>query len=450
MLTPEELQAKLEKAAQNYLAIKTKNDELETKARKGEKDIEALTLQLKELIDKGVKAEKVTELVTKLDELSDELSDVRSEIKSPATAFDTKELKGLQENVVMKSVGKFLKSKDKGADFFKFVNEDAVEQCKTLNISTPADGGLAIAETLARDVLDYYREMSPILQYVGRKPSMTRNYRQLIMNSYPSVAEGIENVPGTAPAETSTQTYTEVKSQVFKLYAQPRITNEALYGADIDVYSDLVQALGEQIGIYLAAQVLYGDGSDKNARGILSSKRIDITDTTGESFKKTLGTGARGADFYPVYPTGVSGDLGADDVARTDFILDFMRKLPNRYRAAAKLYMNENTLGVIEKIRDANELPIFRTSYRDGVPMINGKPYVIDDTLPDIAANSTFMMYGDLAKAYVINDGDIDQLLLDPYTSKGNLIVYTEKEMFEMMQRSDAILIACATANGPA
>ena len=47
-----------------------------------------------------------------------------------------------------------------------------------------------------------------------------------------------------------------------KLYASPRITNEALYGTDIDVYGDLVQLL-QQIGMYLSAQILYGDGQDK-------------------------------------------------------------------------------------------------------------------------------------------------------------------------------------------
>src|SRR5690606_23003634 len=94
-----------------------------------------------------------------------------------------------------------------------------------------------------------------------------------------------------------------------------------------------------------------------------------------------------------------------------------------------------------------NDNPVFRFNYMDGEPRLNGKPVVIDDTLPDIAANSAFVIYGDLAAAYAINDGDIDQMLLDPYTIKGSLLIYTEKEMFEMMQRSDAILIGVATTN---
>ena len=59
------------------------------------------------------------------------------------------------------------------------------------------------------------------------------------------------------------------------------------------------------------------------------------------------------------------------------------------------------------------------------------------------------MIFGDLSRAFAYAPGDIDQLLLDPYSKKGNLIVYVEKNFFEMVQRSDAILvIACTTNDG--
>ncbi|CAH9014938.1 putative phage major capsid protein [Vibrio phage 142E35-1] len=453
-MTIEELKALIEKATDNYTRVKAENEKLETKASDLESKLETMTTKF-EAFEKQVKAgealpDDLLKMAETIDDLQNEISDVRSNTKNGSDAFDTKAMKEAQENVVMKAVGAFVKSKDKGTDFFEFTKNHAAEQCKALNISSPETGGLAVAEVLARDVLDYYRVMSPILDYVGRKPSMTRSFRQMVKVAYPNVAEGIENVAGVVPAETGTQEYNEVKSKEFKLYAEPRITNEALYGTDIDVYSDLIVSLGEEIGIYLANQVLYGNGTDKNARGILSSLRVDITDGTGESFKPTLGTGARNPDFYPVYPTGVDGAFGATDKATTDFLLTFMRKLPTRYRANARLYMNENTLGLFEKVRDANERPVFRVTYMEGEPRLNGKPVVIDDTLPDVTSNSTPIIYGDLAAAFAINDGDIDQMLLDQYTIKGCLLVYTEKEMFEMMQRSDAILIAACTTNGPA
>ncbi|CAM0101234.1 major head protein [Vibrio phage 159E36-2a] len=453
-MTIDELKALIEKATDNYTRVKAENDKLESKASDLESKLETMVGKF-EAFEKQVKAgdalpDDLLKMAETIDDLQNEISDVRSGVKSGQDAFDTKALKEAQEGIIMKAVGSFVKSKDKNGDFFDYTKNFAVEQCKALNISSPETGGLAVAEVLARDVLDYYRVMSPILDYVGRKPSMTRSFRQMVKVAYPNVAKGIENVAGVVPVETGTQEYNEVKAKEFKLYAEPRITNEALYGTDIDVYSDLIVSLGEEIGIYLANQVLFGNGTDKNARGILSSLRVDITDLTGESFKPTLGAGARGADYYPVYPTGVDGAFGATDKATTDFLLKFMRKLPTRYRANARLYMNENTLGLFELVRDADERPVFRVTYMDGEPRLNGKPVVIDDTLPDVTSDSTPIIYGDLAAAFAINDGDIDQMLLDPYTTKGCLLVYTEKEMFEMMQRSDAILIAACTTNGPA
>jgi HK97 family phage major capsid protein len=66
--------------------------------------------------------------------------------------------------------------------------------------------------------------------------------------------------------------------------------------------------------------------------------------------------------------------------------------------------------------------------------------------MPSIAANSTPIVFGDISKAYYINDGDIDKMLLDPYTVDQCTLVKTSKEMIERVGNSDAIkIIACTT-----
>jgi HK97 family phage major capsid protein len=385
------------------------------------------------------------------------MSDLRSKYKNPAAAITDTQQKEALRNIVMKAVGSVIKNnKNSKNDVFDSIKSEINTQIKTLNLATPAEGGLAVAEVLSMDVMDYAREFSPISQLVLMKAGMTRDYRQMIKITYPGISEGIEAVAGTVPAETSTQEYSEVKSKEFKLYAQPRITNEALFGTDINVYADLLVCLGEEIGIYLAAQLLFGDGTGKNARGILSSNRVDIANTTGQSFKPTLtptGAGARDSDFFPVVPTGVAGAIGADNIAIVDFVIDVTNKLPTRYLKKAKWVMNRTTKGIFEKVRDTQGNPIFLHDYIEGLVgkqlILNGYPVVIDDTMPNVATDSTFAMFGDLSQAFAMANGDIDQMLLDPYTKKGSLIVYTEKEFFEMIQRSDAIIVAAATVNGP-
>jgi HK97 family phage major capsid protein len=451
-LALEEIGELVQKASANFDAQVKENEKIATQLKAQTTLFEGLKADLEKIKECG-DGDEIKKLREDMEEALNEMADIEAKFRNPAGAITDEQQKTALKSIAVKAVGAFVKTKSQSTNFFEFVKSHATEQCKTLNITTPADGGLAVAETLDRDVMTYARDFSPILSQVGYKASMTRNYRQLLINTYPGVAQGIENVAGTKPAETSTQTYIEVKSKEFKLYAEPRITNEALYGTDIDVYGDLIVLLGEQIAIYLAAQILYGDGQDKNARGILSSNRVDITDETGKSWLPTLtptGADARPADYYPAVATGVSGSLGTSDKLIVDWVIKTMAKLPSRYRKNAKWHMNENTKTLFELVRNADDNPIFRPDYISGEGFkLNGKEVVIDDTYPDLVADSTFAIYGDLAAAFAYNNGDIDQMLLDPYTSKGSLIVYTEKEFFEMMQRSDAILVCAATANGP-
>ncbi len=454
-----ELEDLLKKANDNFNAQKEANEALTTQFKALETNYNEVTAQVTALTDAGAgDSENLTKAKAQIDELVQEMSDLQSKYKAPAAAITDADQKKAMRDIVMKAVGSVIKkSKNVKGDVFDTITEEIELQVKTLNITTAAEGGMAIAAVLAMDVMDYAREYSPITQLIGHKASITRDYRQMIRVTYPGVSEGIEAVAGTVPAETSTQKYVEVKAKEFKLFAQPRITNEALYGTDINVYADLIELLGEEIAIYLAAQLLYGNGVDKNSRGILSSNRIDITDTTGESFLPTLtpdGTGARDPNFFPVFPTGVDGVIGATDVAIVDYVIDMTNMLPTRYLANAVWTMNRKTKGVFEKVRDGDEKPIFVKDYIPGLPgkqlMLNGHRVIIDDTMPDIVSDSTFAIFGDLSKAFAMNNGDIDQMLLDPYTKKGNLIVYTEKEFFEMVQRSDAIIVAAATTNSGA
>jgi HK97 family phage major capsid protein len=436
----EKLKSLVQKATANYDAQVKKNEALETQI----KGLNDKLTDLTEKLNAGDPDAKV-----KMEELADEISDLREKQKTPILAVTDADQKNALREVARKAFAVAIKSNSKTkGDILGLAREQMDVEIKALNVTTPAEGGYAVAEILSMDVMDIARGYSPISSNIMYKTGITRDYRQLIRISWPAVAEGIENVAGAVPAVTDTQEYAEVKAKEFKLYASPYITNEALNGVDIDVYSDLTMALGEEIGVYLANQLLFGDGLGKNARGMLSTNRVDITDVTGESWKAT---GTRNPDFFPAYGTGVSGAIGIDDQAIIDFVIDVTNTLPTRYLGGAAWYMNRKTKGVFQKVRDLQGRPIFQYDYIEGLPgrrlLLEGYPVIIDDTMPDLAANSLFAIFGNMSAAFAYNDGDIDQMLLDPYTKKGGLLVYTEKEYFEMVQRSDAILVLAATTN---
>ena len=105
---------------------------------------------------------------------------------------------------------------------------------------------------------------------------------------------------------------------------------------------------------------------------------------------------------------------------------------------------------IFQKVRDAQDRPIFSANYQGAGVSILGYPVVLDDYMPDIgAADAPFIIFGNLKQAFRFCDGDLPVApLLDPYTVKGCLLVYLEREYFEMVIKNDAIVIGAATTNG--
>lgn len=455
-MDPKELQKLLEDAVALGKSVEKENESLQkTIIAKGEEltklksDFEALQQQLK---DGGGDDEQVIALKQQVEDLVQEISDVRTKFRTVSQVAPENVKSALRE-VARKSYNSFIKdAKKKGyTDFANFATS-IENEVKTLNIGDgTGTAGAAIAEILSMDLIEYAREYSPILGEIAMRSGLTRDFRELVLESYPVIADGIEGVPGTDFAATATQTYGEVKTDVVKLMANAPITDEAFYGTTYNVYSDLVRLLGDQLAVTFAAKVLYGNGADKNGRGILSSSRVDITATTGESWKPSMGTGARNHDFFPAYGTGVSGSLGADDEAIMDFIEDVIARLPTKYLANAKWKMNRKTRAVLAKVRDTQNRPVFkRNMIEGGVDMIAGYPVVLDDTMPDITADSLPIIFGDLRAAFAMSNGDINYMQLNPYKTQGVTYVEHNHEIFTIMQKSDAILVIAATANAMA
>lgn len=404
----------------------------------------AMLIQIKALetrVKEGVNEDE-------LNDIKSQMSDLRAKMKEPALAVTDEEGTKALKSMAVKAFGKYSRQVRGGVLDLKEFIATIADEFKTLNISTPAEGGSAVASVLSMDLIEYAREFSPILSKLGMKNGLTRDFTELVLVSYPSVGDGIENVAGVTLAATTEQTYKSVKADVIKVYANPRITDEAMKGTDYNVYADLIRLIGQEITIMLAYKVYYGDGSDKNGRGMLASNRVDITNITGKSFVLAP---ARDPDYFPVVPTGVSGALGADNDATIDFFTTVKNKLPTMYLNGAVWTMNRNSLSAIEKVKDADGHPLLISSYKTGGDAeILGHPVELDDTLPDIAADSTPILFGQISRAFAMANGDIDYMLPNPYKISGVTIYEYHKEIFTIMQASDALIVIAATTNAAA
>lgn len=432
-----DLEQLLAKANENYEKLRVKNVSIES-------TIEKMDTELKS--ERELSATQKSQFKAAIDELKNEIADLEVKGNKPQLVLDTKAQELQLKTAVKTAIGSFLRAKDEaGKDTGRFKSFVVDHVKAALNLTETGVGLESIDQVLSREVTERAREAYPIMGAVGMR-NMPRSLREEVLISYPSVQQGIENVAGSTISETEVQKYAEVVNQIAKINAKPRITDEAMSGSDLDLYGQLLRLLDDEVGRYVVNQILFGNGGSKNMRGILSSNRLDLTNTTGESFKPTMGAGARDADYYPAVGTGVAGGLPATDKAIVDWLLDFETVLPTAYLAGAKWYMNRVTLGKFKKLRDANDNPVFTAGYM-GQPMsINGYPVVLDDYMPNFnVANAPFIIFGKLDAAFYISKGDIDYILLDPYTSDGSTIVKVNKEYFEIVGKNDAIIIGAAT-----
>ena len=415
----------LAKANENYAAMKAKADELDAEVKslkeKGEVDIEEHP-KIKELEN------IIADLETKTKGLVHQPSDDGKTIRDYTTVV----------------VGKFLKQaheeKNNGGEKHKGFDIFVKAEVKSLNLVNSGEGAESVANVLSRQIIERAREAYPILGEIGRR-SMPRDLREEVLISYPSVQEGIENVAGSAIPQTTTQKYAEVKNRVCKISAKPRITDEAMYASDLALYEHLMTLLDDEIGRYLLLQVLRGDGTGKNMRGIISTNRI----SDAESFKPTIDssdpTKARNVDYYAMHKTGVTASLPVDAEALGDFVIDYVSEIPTKYLKGSKHYMNRKTAKVFRKARNKDgEKLLVKSDAGKGLEL-EGYPVVLDDNMPDIAAGSNPIIFGDLAQAFTISDGAIKKMLLDPYTVDGNTVVKVDQEYYEMMGKNDAIIV---------
>ncbi len=407
--------------------------------------------------------------ITKFDSVETEVKQLTVAQQAQIDAIE--ELKNEVANMATKSAQTFEPKTAKSvlanadfADLFKQYGKETSEvkqrgfeefAAKALNLTNPADGKMAIAEVLDRDILKRARDQVGLIGQVGSR-GMTRNTRRTVTTGFATVQDGFENVAGSSWPDSATPKLGEIKSHVAKRQGKYPITDEAMVGADINLWADLLSEVQIAENEYLERSILFGDGSDtstkRSMRGILSSKRLDITNNSGQSWKPTYGTGARNLDFYPAFPTGVSTGMAVDDDDKINWLIDLMRKVKPVYRANSKFYMHDDTMQELKKIRDAYQRPIF-TDYQDGSLRVFGKEIVTSDFMPVLDGSTpdiSFIMFGQLDLAFNVTNGDVSKTILDEVTVDGQVILKKSQEYFEMAGANDAIVIGVATTNSGA
>jgi HK97 family phage major capsid protein len=133
--------------------------------------------------------------------------------------------------------------------------------------------------------------------------------------------------------------------------------------------------------------------------------------------------------------TGISGSLGD-----TDKLIDLVSRLKPQYRAGAVWMMNRFTAAAVQKMKDGEGRPIWLQGIQSGQPnTLLGFPVIESEQMPDIAVNSLSIAFGNFKKGYTIVRRLGVRFLLDPYTNKPNVKLYTFSRVGGDVNNSEAI-----------
>lgn len=291
---------------------------------------------------------------------------------------------------------------------------------KALSIGSNPDGGYLVPGETELQIGSLLREVSPIRAIAGVRQISSNVYKRPITVTGP--ATGWVAEAGARP-QTASQTLAELSYPTMELYAMPAATSAFLDDAAVDVGQWIADEVNTAFAEQETAAFVTGDGINKPS-GFLSAPTIaEATWSWGN-----LGYVA----------TGVAGGLPAG--AESDVFIDLAYALKSGYRQNASWVMNRRTQATIRKLKDVDGNYLWQPAVTpDGNATFMGFKLVETESMPDIAADTLAVAFGDFRRGYLIVDRQGVNVLRDPYSSKPYVLFYTTKRVGGGIADYDAI-----------
>ncbi|HEX6516446.1 MAG TPA: phage major capsid protein [Nocardioidaceae bacterium] len=113
------------------------------------------------------------------------------------------------------------------------------------------------------------------------------------------------------------------------------------------------------------------------------------------------GTGVAQPQGIVNVDAGTTGAVSATAKITFDDLVDLEHSVDPAYRDRARYALNDLSVALIRKLKDANNRMLWQPSLAPGVPStINGRPYTVDNKLPAPAPGAKSIFFGDFKAGY--------------------------------------------------
>lgn len=294
-----------------------------------------------------------------------------------------------------------------------------IEQ-KALSANSSPDGGYTVPVEIESSINHALRAISPIRAIAGNKQVSSSVYRKPFATAgFPAGWVG----EADARPMTATPQLAEMAFPTMELYAMPAATTHLLDDSAVNID----QWIADEVRITFAQQegAAFINGTGVNTpKGFLAYPTVD---NASWSFGN-IGT----------IKTGNAGAFSATNPF--DKLIELIHSVKAGYRANGSFVMNRNTQSLVRKMKDQIGDYLWEPSTTPGVPStLMGYPVVEAEDMPDVAADSTAIAFGDFQRGYLVVDRIGIRVLRDPYSSKPYVLFYTTKRVGGGVQDFDAI-----------
>ena len=277
-------------------------------------------------------------------------------------------------------------------------------------MATTSDGGFLAAPTVSLQVQDALNITASLRRVANVVTVESASYEVLV--DMGNIASGWA-AEATAQAETGTSTVGRVVIPVHELSAMPKASQRLLDDSAFDIETWLAGRIAEKFARAEATAFIAGDGNNK-PRGFLTHARAANASATNVQ----IGT----------IPSGGNGDFAAQNPANA--LIDLVYALGAEFRANASFVMNSKTAAAVRKMRDADGRFLWADSLAMGQPaQLLGYPVLVCEDMPDIAAGSASIAFGDFRAGYTIVERPDLRVLRDPFSAKPHVLFYATKRV---------------------
>jgi len=295
-------------------------------------------------------------------------------------------------------------------------------EIKAMSIGANADGGYLVPPEVETAIGERLVAISPIRAIAGRRTISSNVYKKPFMTAGPAVGWVGET---DARTQTASPTLDELSFPAMELYAMPAATASLLEDAAVNIDQWIAQEVDQVFAQQEGAAFVAGDGSNK-PKGFLSYT--------------TVANGSWSWGNIGYVASGAAGAFASSNPS--DALIDLVYALKAGYRQNGVFVMNRRTQAALRKFKDTTGQYLWQPPAAAGGKASLMTFAVIEaEDMPDIAANSLSIAFGDFNRGYLVVDRAGVSVLRDPYSSKPYVLFYTTKRVGGGVQDFDAIKV---------